>query len=125
MADLFELSDLEALLRDDDYSEAAATVARRVASGWLRDATRLAAWPDPVPDDLWSWAIELAGIAYRNPDGKSSEAIDDYRVNLDRTRRTEILNTARASEYAGGTNPQYSFPEPDWHWTAVPSTSAE
>ncbi|HEX6873603.1 MAG TPA: hypothetical protein VF163_21095, partial [Micromonosporaceae bacterium] len=68
MADLFDLADLSSLLRDPEFDTAAATTARRVASGWLRSATKRSDWPDPVPDDLWAWAIELAAMVYRNPD---------------------------------------------------------
>lgn len=82
-------------------------------------ATRLAAWPTPVPDDLWAWAIELAAIAFRNPDGAASESLDDHSVTHDRARRAEILKDAKAA-YGGGTGPSYSFPDPDWHWTVVP-----
>jgi len=34
-------------------------------------------------------------------------------------RRAEILAAARAA-YGGSSSPQYSFPEPDWHWDAAP-----
>jgi len=100
-----------------------ATRVRRYASGWLLSATRLTPWPpNPVPDDIWAWGIELAGIAFRNPTGYSSESIDDYARGDDAGRRTEILAAARAA-YSGASLPLYSFPDPDWHWVAVPVTS--
>lgn len=120
MADLFELEDLRKTMQlsPAQFNADAATVARRRASGWLMYPTGLSVWPDPVPDDLWGWAIELAAIAYRNPTGVSNESVDDHQVGFDRHRRAEILEAAGRS-YGSGT-PQYSFPEWDWHWVAVP-----
>ncbi len=119
MAELFELVDLRSALQlsVDEFDTDAASVARRHAYGWLQDATGLADWPDPVPDRLWAWAVELAAIAYRNPDAAQSEAVDDYKVVWDRQRRAEILQAAREA-FATAGQPQGSFPQPDWHWTA-------
>lgn len=128
--DLFQLEDLRKLLRLTvaEYDTGAATVARRQAGGWLSDATGLTAWPDPLPDRLWTWAIELAAIAYNNPDGALEEQTDDYRVKHDRARRMEILDAARSaypSPAPAGSGPQWSFPEPDWSWGPVPTTGRE
>lgn len=125
MADLFDLADLASVLREDDeFDVAAATVARRVVSGWLRNATALTAWPDPVPDDLYGWALELTAMFYDNPTALATEAIDDYRSGMDRARRADILAAAGAA-YGGTTQPQYAFPEPDWHWEAAPVPAIE
>jgi hypothetical protein len=117
--DLFDLVDLPSWLQVPQVDTETATRVRRAASGWLMAATRLAAWPNPVPDDLWAWAIELAAIAFRNPAAAASESIDDYSVSYDRARRAEILKAA-ALAYSGANVPLYSFPEVDWHWAAVP-----
>lgn len=120
MVDLFDLTDLPSWLQVPSVDTETATRVRRYASGWLKNATQLASWPpDPVPDDIWSWAIELAGIAFRNPTGYSSESIDDYAHGDDGARRKEILAAARLA-YSSGQQPQYSFPDWDWHWVAVP-----
>jgi hypothetical protein len=37
----------------------------------------------------------------------------------DRLRRKDILQAARLA-YSGAGQPQYAFPDPDWHWTVVP-----
>lgn len=121
MADLFELTDLAGYMQRD-LDTATATLARRVASGWLRSATGLSEWADPVQDDLFAWALELGEMAYGNPGGFSSETIDDHSVTYDRARRAAILEAARLKYSAGGV-PVYSFPEPDWHWTTVATTS--
>jgi hypothetical protein len=121
MPDLFDLGDLPSWLQIPEVDAATATRVRRAANGWLQHATGLTAWPDPVPDQLWAWGLELAAIAMRNPDAVASEGIDDYRVTLDRARRVEILTAAKAA-YSGAGTPQYSFPEWDWHWTAKPAS---
>ncbi|GHJ11211.1 hypothetical protein TPA0907_55780 [Micromonospora humidisoli] len=125
MAELFELEDLRKLLRlsPDEFDSDAAGIARRQAGGWLSDATGLTAWTDPVPERLWSWAIELAAIAYNNPDGAQSEQIDDYKVVNDAQRRADILTAARSaypSTAPAGSGPQWSFPAPDWSWGPAP-----
>jgi hypothetical protein len=118
--DLFELTDLPSWLQVPAVDTETATRVRRWASGWLETATGITTpWPSPVPNNLWAWGIELAGIAFRNPDAASSQSIDEYSVSYDRARRKEILDTA-ARTYSGVNTPLYSFPEPDWHWTVVP-----
>lgn len=120
--DLFELNDLPSWLQVPAVDTETATRVRRWASGWLSTATGITVWPSPVPDQLWAWGIELAGIAFRNPTSNSSESMDEYSVSYgDRIRRDEILAAARQYPSAGGGTPLYSFPDPDWHWTVVPT----
>ena len=124
MADLFALTDLPSWLQVPSVDTETATRVRRVVSGWLSNATRLSPWPpDPVGDDIFAWAVELAGIAYRNPDAAASESLDDHNVSWEhRLRRKEILDAARAA-YSTAMSPSFSFPDPDWHWVAVPLVS--
>lgn len=123
MTDLFDLVDLPSFLQVDEVDQETAIRVRRLASGWLQDATGLADWPNPVPDRLWAWGLELAAIAFRNPDSTNNESVDDYSVAYDRQRRKEILEAARQAYNTVAGQPQYSFPDPDWHWTtAQPST---
>jgi len=122
VADLFDLGELPSWMQIPEVDTETETRVRRAANGWLQDATGLTTWPDPVPDRLWAWAIELASIAYRNPTAIWSESIDDYTVQGDRFRRREILAAAGAA-YNTAMQPQGSFPEPDWHWTVVPSST--
>lgn len=119
MADLFDLGDLPSWLQVPEVDEQTAMRARRAANGWLQDATGLTVWPDPVPDRLWAWAIELAAIAYRNPGAAASERVDDYEYVADRARRAEILETARRAYPPVAAQPQWSFPEPDWSWSST------
>lgn len=118
---LFTNADLQAYLQQT-IDTATGDLAQRIASGWLAAATNQTSWPDPIPDTLFAWALELGAIAYRNPDGVSTESIDDHSVSFDRLRRKEILD--KASAFYGGSNvPLSSFPEPDWHWAVVPTVS--
>lgn len=119
MADLFDLGDLPSWLQVPEVDEQTAIRVRRAASGWLQDATGLTVWPDPVPDRLWAWAIELAAIAHRNPAAAASERVDDYEYVADRARRAEILEAARRAYPSATAGPQWSFPEPDWSWSST------
>src|SRR5690348_11002694 len=110
MADLFTIEEFASFIQQD-VDTSSATVARRVASGWLMSATGLSSF-ETVDDRLFGWALELAAIAFRNPDGLASESIDDHNVTWDRQRRKDILTEVRTS-YGTAGQPQYSFPEPD------------
>lgn len=96
-------------------SESAATIAERVAWGWLKDATRLTTRPAPVPEEMFSWAIELGLIAHENPGGLSDDTLGDATQRWDRARRAEIL--ARAAAWASGAGadgtpkPRGAFPK--------------
>ena len=117
MADIFDLGDLPSWMQVPEVDEQTAIRVRRAANGWLMGATGIKAWPDPIPDDLWAWAIELAAIAHRNPTGLRSEVIGQYQAGFDARRRKEILEEAKEA-YAGGQSPQFSFPTWDWEWKA-------
>lgn len=126
MADLFDLGDLPSWLQVPGVDTETATRVRRYVNGWLQDATGLDTWPDPVPDKLWAWAIELAALVFDNPTAKWSQTIDDSADVYERGpqgRRREILDAARAAYNMTRNQPQYAFPEPDWHWTSVPSST--
>jgi hypothetical protein len=117
--DLFTLGEFASYMQQD-VDTSSATVARRVAAGWLLQATRLSDFPLPVSDSLFGWGLELAAIAFRNPDGAKSESLDDHSVSWDMEQRTAILKAA-AALYGGAGSPTYSFPAWDWHWEAVPT----
>lgn len=120
-ADLFTIPEFASYMQQD-VDTSSATVARRVASGWLLSATRLTEFASPISDQLFAWGLELAAISFRNPDGASSESIDDHNVGRadDLKRRAEILRAAAAS-YGGAGSPTYAFPAVDWHWEVVPA----
>lgn len=123
MADLFDLVDLPSWLQVPQVDTETATRVRRVVNGWLQDATGLSVWPDPVPDRLWAWAVELAGIAYRNPGGDVVQTTGAVSTQFgDRVRRTEILVAARRA-YNTALQPVGSFPEPDWSWETTTTSS--
>jgi hypothetical protein len=120
-ADLFTIAEFASYIQQD-VDTSSATVARRVASGWLLSATGLTDFPTPISDSLFGWGLELAAIAFRNPEGVASESIDDHSVTWDRLRRADILKQA-ATAYGSSGSPQYSFPAADWHWSVVPAVS--
>ncbi len=106
MPALLTYDDLAAYLHED-INNASADRAFRVAAGWLLAATRLPEWPVPLPDDLWTWAVELATLAYVNPEGLTSEVTGNRSATW-AARREEIL-TAAAQRYGAGT-PLGTFP---------------
>lgn len=121
MADLFDLVDLPSWLQIPQVDAGTATRVRRMVNGWLQDATGLADWPDPPPDRLWGWALELAGIALDNPTAVWSETVGGTSTVFERGaqgRRREILDAARSAYNTAG-KPQHSFPAPDWYWAST------
>jgi hypothetical protein len=123
VADIFELNDLPSWLQVPTVDTETATRVRRYANGWLMSATGLSSWPDPIPDDLWAWAIELAGIAYRNPTALSQETTGSYSFSQDRAAKEAILAAAK-NKYGAASSPQYNFPDWDWQWVAIEPTNA-
>lgn len=92
---LFTDADLEAHLQQT-LEPATIGTARRMAAGWLSSATGLTAWPNPVPDDLWGWAVELAGLIYDNPARWSNDTTGGTATGYERGARDTILDAARA-----------------------------
>lgn len=115
--DLFDLGDLPKWLQVPQVDTEAAALYRRAVNGWLKNATGLSGWPDPVPDDLWGWAIELAAMVSENPTLLNAETVGATSATFgDRARRAQILDEARKA-YNTAAQPQWSFPEPDWSWS--------
>lgn len=77
---------------DDD-----ATMAERIVWGWLSPILGLDARPDPVTDQLFSWAIELGAIQHENPAGLALYQLGEERRQYSSARRNEILDEVRAS----------------------------
>lgn len=106
-------------LRQGAINEASAALAIRHAEGWLQTATGIEPWPpDPVPGDVWSWTLELAVIAYTNPQGISARTVGtDTTQWADKVaRRAEILDVA-ARRYGragpvGSFDPPSTWPDP-------------
>lgn len=94
----------------------------QVVTGWLLDTTELDALPDPLPPQLFAWALELGGIAYENPTTMTTDQTVDQTSSWATTRRGEILDAARAwarrqpdnptSGSAAGALPSGEFPPP-------------
>lgn len=109
---LFTLTDLGAWLRQD-VTDQSATVVEKVVWGWLGPVLKLAERPDEVSEALFSWAVELGGIAFSNPEGLSSYQLEDEQSQYSSERRDEILRLAAGGGVvpAGGVpSPRGSFP---------------
>jgi hypothetical protein len=122
VTDLFDLGDLPSWMQIPEVDDETVYRIRRYVNGWLQDATGLDTWPDPLPDKIWAWAIELAALVHENPTAKWSQTIDESVDVYERGaqgRRREILDAARAAYNTAG-KPQGSFPETDWYWIALP-----
>jgi hypothetical protein len=85
----------------------------RVVWGWLKPLLELTERPDPVSEQLFSWALELGIIFRANPEGLSAKEIGPFREQYSSERRDEILRVAAG----GGTTapgaalkPSGSFP---------------
>lgn len=106
---LFTASDLGDLLQKP-VTDTAAAAAESMVWGWLRGPLGLTTRPDPVPEDVFSWALELGAIALENPAGWSSYQLGQERIQFSAERRTEILREATA--VPGGTDglPRAAFP---------------
>lgn len=111
MANILDPADLGELLRQPNINDASAVQAIRLAEGWLMAATRVTPWPpDPAPEDLRGWAMELAVMAYTDPQAMTTTSGErDSLVQLQ--RRQEILDAAHRV-YAGEGRPSGSFPPP-------------
>lgn len=111
---LFTLDDLEHWLRYD-VDVTGHAIVEKVVTGWIFDATGWTASPDPLPPQVFSWALELGGIAYENPTSQSDDQTDLVRSAW-RDRRSQILAEIRTWSQANGTAvgaiplPRGSFP---------------
>lgn len=106
---LFAAEDLTGLLGRPITIEQADT-AERIVWGWLAPILGTNR-PDPIPDSVYSWAVELGAIAIENPSGLESYQLGAERLQFSAERRGEILSEAAAGGVpGGGTTPRGSFP---------------
>jgi hypothetical protein len=96
---------------DSDVAEATGRAAIRSAAGWLQSVTHFTEWPNPVPDPLWTWAVELAAIAHTNPAGLVAQTVGGESLTWPVARRRQEILTAAAAYYPRGGTPMWSFPE--------------
>lgn len=106
---LFDSSQLTDYLQYPVSAEHA-TIAEQVVTGWLVDAIGSTPFPDPLPPQMFSWAIELGAIAHENPGGLYSETVGDKTTSWDRQRRAEILGYVKA--WATGAAAPGAVPSP-------------
>jgi hypothetical protein len=109
---LFDADALGGYLRKPVTADAA-TAVERVVWGWLKPVLGLEGRPDPVPDEVFSWAIELGAIVYENPAGLSGQASGPFSVQFSSERKAEILTEAAGTD--GTAKPTGNFPPaPCW-----------
>lgn len=87
---------LKHFLQRHTVDQESAKLAARVAEGWLRSVIPGTGWPDPAPEDLWAWALELTSIAFANPETLQSRTVDTVTDQWHVARRAEILAEAKA-----------------------------
>lgn len=96
MAVLFQPIELAQLLQRR-VQGGSAYAAETVAATWLRAATGLVEFPQPLPADLHGWGLELAALVYDSftPAGGAASTVD-------RNRRDAILQAAGRAYGPGG-----------------------
>lgn len=118
MADLFTRAQLAHWLHYDGadaISEEEFTVTHLVVRGWILQATQWATIPETVTEALFSWAIELGGIAFENPTSQTDDQTDLVRSAW-RDRRTQLMAeirtwaVANGATVTGGPLPRGRFP---------------
>lgn len=97
---LFTADDLNALPEISGVTEAEATAVERVVWGWLKPVLKVTERPDPVSDELFSWALELGGIYWNNPTDLDSKKTGPFEEKYGE-RAAEILHVAAT----GGATP--------------------
>lgn len=112
---LFTPGNLEDFLRRPNVNTASAIQAEKVAAGWLQSATGLTEWPDPLPADLYGWALELGGAIYDNPTSLKELTVDGITRGFGGERLKQIIDAATRRP-GGGNTPRYSFPAPAAIW---------
>lgn len=109
---LFTDTELSDHLGDAAVTPERAAAAERLVWGWLKPVLGLEARPNPVPAEVFSWAIELGGIAHENPAGLSSYELGAERYGFSAERRDEILRQAATGGHAATPlSPRGSFPK--------------
>lgn len=98
-------------------TDAQAVVVEVVVWGWLAPILRLTTRPDTLTADQYAAALELAGIAYSNPEGLSEYQLESEKSVYSSERRDEILRilAAQSGTVAVGLTPPSptgSFPAP-------------
>jgi hypothetical protein len=116
---ILEPSDISDLIRQPSINTPSAVQAIRMAEGWVAGATRISPWPpDPAPEDVRAWVLELAVMCYTDPVAMTTLSGEgDSAVRLQ--RREQILDAAHRL-YAGEGRASGSFPRAEcWPEPAV------
>lgn len=117
---LFTAVDLTDWLGETVAEDRAASV-ESVVWGWLKTPLGLDTRPSDVSEQVFSWAIELGGIAHENPAGLDSKTIGPFAEQYSSERREEILAIVGTGSPLGtpprprgSFPPARSYPDPAW-----------
>jgi hypothetical protein len=100
-------------------TDAQAAIAERVVWGWMKPLLGLDDRPSPVPEDVFSWAVELGAIVHENPNGSVTASSTGATSDTFGPRRQEILNDVALWGGGTATAPRGSFP-PANYWPESP-----
>lgn len=75
---------------------AIAKLREKVVWGWLKGPLDMDERPDPVPPEIFAWALELAGIVHENPAAFTGKNFGDTAEQYSLERRDQILDDAAA-----------------------------
>lgn len=118
---IIDLTDLRAFLPQYTFTDPTANVTLRLVSGWLQRATNTSPLPDPLPDDLWADALELAGLVISNPESLASRtAGPTSRTWPLAARRDAILARVEARAKQAISAPRGCFPPPRAYPESMP-----
>lgn len=100
---LFTAEQLTSWLQYEETIAAAThEVIEKVVTGWVLAATGWSEIPDPLPGQVFSWSLELGGIAYENPTDQQYDSTALVQSSW-RDRRTQILAELTLWAKANGT----------------------
>lgn len=84
--------------------------AERIVWGWLYGPLGLTERPEPTPDNIWAWAVELGAIYLVNPTGLTEQQLGTALRKFSSERRDEILAAAASGSATSALRPRGCFP---------------
>ena len=100
---LFTAKDLADFLQYP-VEDATAAIDERVVSGWLAEEGLTYTGSDTVPDQVFSWALELGAIVHENPTSSTT----------DQTAGQSLESTVRPLNQPGFNNSTPAWVDSDW-----------
>lgn len=106
-------------------TDARAEVLEAIVWGWLVPVLHWTLRPNPVPPELYGWALTLGAIAAENPTGLSAKDIGPFKSQFSEERRRAVLDEvarsglplaapAAPSQASGDFPAADCYPDPAW-----------